>query len=153
MAIFIVVLGFILVVMLPMAACIFILPQLSENDWKRGTPMFFAIPGLLMIGIGLYNKKEDKPIMPSQACGVVQFYKTYKVRRRAEFERISIRFDDAEYSRHLLFNERLARPNKTAHVCFEYLDKFKYPHLSESTLLKWIEPTEMQTIIHADQIK
>ena len=56
---------------------------------------------------------------------------------------ISIRFNGAKYSRHLYFDQHFEKMPQGQTVCFEYLDKFKYPHLSESKLVKWIEPTEM----------
>ena len=45
-------------------------------------------------GVGLSHKKEAKPIVHSHACGVVQCYKTKKVRRcMSEIKRVIIRFD------------------------------------------------------------
>jgi len=34
-----------------------------------------------------------------------------------------------------------------------YLDKFKYPHLSKSKFVKWIDPTEMPTSTEVNHIK
>ena len=62
-------------------------------------------------------------------------------------------FDGAQYSRHLLFDQHLEKMPKAQKVCFEYLDKFKYAHLSESKFVQWIEPTEMQNIPTANRIK
>ncbi len=35
----------------------------------------------------------------------MQFYQVHKVRGGKEFERVSIRFDGAQYSRHLFFDQ------------------------------------------------
>ena len=95
-------------------------------------------PSIWIFMLYSFLKPAHPTVIPFQACGLIQFYQVYKT-RSGSFERIVIRFDGATYSRHLLFNGYLARPQKAEHVCFKYLDKFEYPHASKSKLLKWIE--------------
>jgi len=87
-----------------------------------------------------FLKPDAPPVIPSQACGVIQFYQ-FNARRGGYFERVSIRFDGAQYNRHLFFDKHLKKIPQGQKACFEYLDKFKYPHLAESKLVKWIEPS------------
>ena len=142
MTIFLLVFGFILTVVLPMLAIMYIVPHVEPQDWKASAPMLLAIPGCVMVGIGFHSYAQ-KPVDIYQACGKVQFYKTYSV-KRDHFERITIQFDGSKYNRHLRFEEYLVRKQKGEHICFEYYDKFKNKNLGESKILKWIEPTLIQ---------
>ena len=142
MTIFLLVFGFMLTVVLPMLAIMYIVPHVEPQDWKASAPMLLAMPGCVMVGIGFHSYAQ-KPVDIYQACGKVQFYKTYSV-KRDHFERIAIKFDGSKYNRHLRFEEYLVRKQKGEHICFEYYDKFKNKNLGESKILKWIEPTSIQ---------
>lgn len=135
---FILVLGFFSIVFIPMLTMLYSEAKLSNSDSKKVLFWLSFILGVCIFLLYGFLKPHNPPVIPSQVCGIVQFYKVHKT-RGGQFERVSIRFDGAKYSRHLLFDERLTRPEKKQRICFEYLDKFKYLHLSESKLLKWIE--------------
>ncbi|MGE8559663.1 MAG: hypothetical protein ACN6NJ_01755 [Acinetobacter sp.] len=71
-----------------MLAIMYIVPHVEPQDWKASAPMLLAIPGCVMVGIGFHSYVQ-KPVDIYQACGKVQFYKTYSV-KRDHFERIAI---------------------------------------------------------------
>ncbi|MCO8086595.1 hypothetical protein [Acinetobacter lwoffii] len=150
---FILLLGFFSIVFIPMLTILYAEAKLINNDSKKILFWLSFLPGACIFLLYSVLKPSDPPVMVSKQCGVVQFYQLHRVRGGETFERISIRFEGAKYNRHLLFDQHLEKMPKGQKVCFEYLDKFKYPHLSESKLLKWIEPTEIQTSTEANQIK
>ncbi|OTG73188.1 hypothetical protein B9T26_08865 [Acinetobacter sp. ANC 4169] len=140
MANFLVIFGLILTVVLPMLAVLYIVPRVDPQDWKAAAPMLLAIPGFVMVGIG-FHLYTQKPIDVYQACGTVQYYKSYSTGRRYShhyFERITLQLDDSKYFRHFRFDEKLARKQKGEYVCFEFHDRSKNKQLSESKILKWI---------------
>jgi hypothetical protein len=149
---FILLLGFLCIVFIPMLVMLYAEAKLINPDSKKVIFWLSFLPGACIFLLYGVLKPNDPTVTPSKECGVVQFYQFNKT-RRGEFERISIRFEGAKYNRHLYFDQHLEKMPKGQKVCFEYLDKFKYPHLSESKLLKWIEPTEIQTSTEANQIK
>ena len=150
---FILLLGFLSIVFIPMFAMLYAENKLINHDSKKVLFWLSFLPSVCIFLLYCVLKPNDPPVIASQHCGVVQFYQLHKVRRREAFERVSIRFEGDKYNRHLLIGQHLEKVPKGHKVCFEYLDRFKYPHLSESKLLKWIEPTEIQTSIEANQIK
>ncbi|RKG31420.1 hypothetical protein [Acinetobacter tianfuensis] len=130
--------GLLTLVFVPFLTIMFIVPKLKDKNHRDTYPFYALLPGCLILALAAYLK-EEKVILPSQACGVVQFYKTYSI-KHDRFERITILFDGRKYNRHLSFDENLVRKNKGDYVCFEYLDKFENPDLPESKILKWIDP-------------
>ena len=135
---FLLLLGFFSIVFIPMICMLYVEAKNKCHNSKRVWFWLSFIPGICIFMLYGFLKPDPPPVLPSKACGVIQFYQVHKT-RGGSFERISIRFDDAQYSRHLLFDEHLSRPQKAQHVCFEYLNKLEYPQLSESKLVKWIE--------------
>lgn len=129
--------GLLTLVIVPFMTVIFIVPKLKDKNHRDTYPYYAVLPGCLILALAAYLK-EEKVILPSQACGVVQFYKTYST-KNDHFERITILFDDRKYNRHLHFDDNMSRKDKGAYVCFEYLDKFAYPDLAESKILKWVD--------------
>ena len=150
---FILLLGFLSIVFIPMFAMLYAENKLINHDSKKVLFWLSFLPSVCIFLLYGVLKPNDPPVIASQQCGVVQFYQVHKTRGGKEFERVSIRFNGAKYSRHLYFDQHFEKMPQGQTVCFEYLDRFKYPHLSESKLLKWIEPTEIQTSIEANQIK
>lgn len=149
---FILILGFLSIVMCPMLCMLYAEAKFINNDYKKILFGVSFLPGVCIFMLYGFLKPNDPPVMTSKACGVVQSYQVHQT-RGGQFERVVIRFDGAEYSRHLLFDSQLKKMPEDRHICFEYIDKFKYPHLSASKLIKWIEPTEMQVITDVNQIK
>ena len=129
--------GILSLVMMPFLTIIFIVPKLKDKNHRDTFPFYAVLPGCLILALAVYLK-EEKPVLVSHACGVVQFYKTYSI-KHDHFERITILFDGRKYNRHLRFDEQIERKNKGEKVCFEYLDKFEYPDLAESKILKWVD--------------
>lgn len=150
---FILLLGFFSIVFIPMLSMLYAEAKLIKDDSKKILFWLSFLPGACIFLLYGVLKPDDPPVIPSKACGVVQSYQVHKTRGGKEFEGVIIRFDGAQYSRHLLFDQHLEKMPKAQKVCFEYLDKFKYPHLSESKFVQWIEPTEMQNIPTANRIK
>ena len=141
MATFLIVLGIMCSVGLPTYAILYIVPQVKPNDWKAGAPFLLMLPGFLIFGYGAYLN-NNKTITVSTACGIVKYYKKYSTGGRHSqrtFERITVHLDHSQYFRHFRFDEGLARQNKDEHVCFEFYDRQKNTHLSESKILKWID--------------
>ncbi|MCW8040505.1 MULTISPECIES: hypothetical protein [Acinetobacter] len=134
---FVVFVGIISLVMLPFLTLVFIVPKLSNKNHRDTYPFYALLPGFFIL-IAAACLKEEKTILPSKACGVVQFYKTYSI-KHDYFERIAILFEGRQYNRHLRFDKKMPRKNKGDDVCFEYLDKFEHPDLAESKILKWID--------------
>ena len=134
---FMVFIGLLSLVMMPFLTIIFIVPKLKDKNHRDTFPYYAVLPSCIILALAVYLK-EEKVALPSRACGVVQFYKTYSI-RHDHFERITILFDGSKYNRHLRFNESIERKLRGEHVCFEYLDKFEYPDLAESKILKWID--------------
>jgi hypothetical protein len=134
---FMVFIGLLSLVMMPFLTIIFIVPKLKDKNHRDTFPYYAVLPGCIILALAVYLK-EEKTVLPSQACGVVQFYKTYAT-RHDDFERITILFDGRKYNRHLRFDEQIERKKKGENVCFEYLDKFEYPDLAESKILKWVD--------------
>ena len=62
-------------------------------------------------------------------------------------------FDASKYNRHLRFSDDLMRKQKGERVCFEFYDRLKDKDVSESKVIRWLEPTEIQTITSSNQIK
>lgn len=149
----ILVLGFLTIAICPIACALYAEAKLQNEDQKKLLFWLGFIPGTCLFILYAVLKPDDPPVIPSKACGVVQSYQVHKTRGGKEFEGVIIRFDGAQYSRHLLFDQHLEKMPKAQKVCFEYLDKFKYPHLLESKFVQWIEPTEMQNIPTANRIK
>ncbi|NWK74041.1 hypothetical protein HYG93_07025 [Acinetobacter sp. SwsAc6] len=129
--------GLLTLVIVPFMTVIFIVPKLKDKNHRDTYPYYAVLPGCLILALAAYLK-EEKVILPSQACGVVQFYKTYST-KNDHFERITILFDGRKYNRHLRFDDNMSRKDKGVYVCFEYLDKFAYPDLAESKILKWVD--------------
>ena len=140
---FILLFGFFSIVFIPMLCMFYAETKFINNDSKKILFWLSFIPGACIFLLYGALKPNNPPVIPSKECGVVQFYQVHKTRGGKEFERVSIRFNGAKYSRHLYFDQHFEKMPHGQTVCFEYLDKFKYPHLSESKLVKWIEPTEM----------
>src|SRR5690606_38078464 len=138
----ILVLGFLTIAICPIACALYAEAKLQNEDQKKNLFWLGFIPGTCLFILYAVLKPNDPPVIPSKECGVVQFYQMHKVRGGNEFERVSIRFDGAQYSRHLFFDKHLDKIPQGQKACFEYLDKFKYPHLSESKFVQWIEPNE-----------
>lgn len=73
----------------------------------------------------------------------VEYYQTYMTAgnkyKRKPFERITIKFDDANYARHFRFDESLVRKNKGDHVCFEFYDRKLNSHIKDSKIIKWLD--------------
>ena len=138
---FILLLGFLSIVFIPMFAMLYAENKLINHDSKKVLFWLSFLPSVCIFLLYGVLKPNDPPVIASQQCGVVQFYQLHKVRRREALERVSIRFDGAQYNRHLFFDKHLKKIPQGQKVCFEYLDKFKYPHLAESKLVKWIEPS------------
>lgn len=136
---FILLMGFLSVVFIPMLCMLYVEAKLKNDESKKVCFWLSFIPSICIFMLYGFLKSPHPTVIPSQACGTVQFYKTYSI-KHDHFERITILFDERKYNRHLRFDENIQRKNKGDSVCFEYLDKFEYPHLSESKLLKWIEP-------------
>ncbi|CAB1211520.1 hypothetical protein [Acinetobacter bouvetii] len=134
---FLVFIGILSLVLLPFLAYVFVVPKLDNINHKQTFPIYSFIPGCLILAFAAFLK-EDQSREISQACGKVQFYKTYSI-KRDHFERIAIQFDGSKYNRHLRFEKYLEPKQKGEHVCFEYLDKFKNSDLSESKILKWVD--------------
>ncbi|ENW30982.1 hypothetical protein [Acinetobacter lwoffii] len=139
----ILVLGFLTIAICPIGCALYAEAKLQNEDRKKILFWLGFIPGTCLFILYAVLKPNDPPVIPSKECGVVQFYQMHKVRGGNEFERVSIRFDGAQYSRHLFFDKHLDKIPQGQKACFEYLDKFKYPHLSESKFVQWIEPNEM----------
>jgi hypothetical protein len=135
---FILVLAFLTIVLCPILSALYAEAKLQTSDHKKMLFCLGFIPGICLFVLYAVLKPNDPPVTASQACGVVQFYKVHKT-RAGQFERVSIRFEDSKYNRHLLFKDGLDRPKQGEYVCFDYLDKLKYSHLSESKLLSWAE--------------
>ena len=140
---FILLLGFFSIVFIPMLCMLYSEAKLTQDDSKKVLFWLSFLPGVCIFLLYSFLKPNDPPVIPSKECGVVQFYQMHKVRGGNEFERVSIRFDGAQYSRHLFFDKHLDKLPQGQKACFEYLDKFKYPHLSESKFIQWVEPNEM----------
>lgn len=136
------ILGLICIVGLPFYAILYIVPKVHPEDWKAGAPMLLLIPGFIILGIAFHLNRE-KPVIISQACATVQYYKQYSISRRhgggRTYERIALQLDHSKYFRHFRFDESLARKNKGDHVCFEFHDRKKNSQLPESVILKWID--------------
>lgn len=135
---FLVFIGILSLVLLPFLTHIFIVPKLKDKNHRDTYPYYALLPGVLILVFAAYLK-ENQPLVLSQSCGIVQFYKIYKM-KHGQFERITIHFDDSKYYRHLRFVETLARKQKGEHVCFELYDKFKNKDIGESKIIRWIEP-------------
>ena len=131
-------LGFITLILIPFMTYIFIVPKLKDKNHRDIVPILSVIPSILIFIVVLYFK-QDLPMERSQNCGEIKSYQVHKT-RGGHFERISIRFDQAKYNRHLIFNDTLERKPIGAKVCFEFYDRFKNKDATESTLLKWIDP-------------
>lgn len=136
---FILLIGFLSIVFIPMLCMLYTEGKLIKDDAKKVLFWLSFLPSVCVFILYSVLKPKDPPVKSSKECGVVQSYQVHKT-RGGEFERIHLRFDGAQYNRHLLFNDVLDRPKQGQFVCFEFLDKFKYPHLSESKLVRWIEP-------------
>jgi len=147
MATFLIVLGLMCIVGLPVYAILYIVPQVKPDDWKAGAPFLLMLPGFLIFGYALHLK-SDQLITVSTACGTVQYYKKYSTggrhSRHESFERITLQLDDSQYFRHFRFVESLARKHKDDHICFEFHDRQKNSQLSESIILKWMKPISIQ---------
>lgn len=135
---FILILGFLSIAICPMAFALHAEVKLKSNDQKKISFWLGFIPGACLFILYAVLKPDHPPVIPSQACGVIQFYKAYQT-RGSKKEVVTILFDQAKYHRHLSFEASLDRLQKGQHVCFEYLDKFQYPHLPASKILKWTE--------------
>lgn len=83
--------GLLTLVIVPFMTVIFIVPKLKDKNHRDTYPYYAVLPGCLILALASYLK-EEKVILPSQACGVVQFYKTYST-KNDHFERITILFD------------------------------------------------------------
>lgn len=70
----------------------------------------------------------------TQACGVVNQYRTHSSRHHQSFERLAIVMDDSGYIRYFLFDENLPRIPAKQHICFDLYDRFKNKNLSESKI-------------------
>ena len=134
---FMVFIGLLSLVMIPFLTIIFIVPKLKDKNHRDTFPYYAVLPGCIILALAVYLK-EEKTVLPSQACGVVRFYKTYST-RHDHFERITVLFDGSKYNRHLRFDQQIERKKNGQKACFEYLDKFQYPDLAESKILKWID--------------
>lgn len=134
---FMVFIGLLSLVMMPFLTIIFIVPKLKDKNHRDTFPYYAVLPGCIILALAVYLK-EERVVFPSQACGVVQFYKTYST-RHDHFERITVLFDGSKYNRHLRFDQQIERKKNGQKACFEYLDKFKYPDLAESKIVKWID--------------
>lgn len=133
---FVLLVGFFSIVFIPMLCMFYIESKSIKNDAKKILFGLSFLPSVCIFLLYGFLKPNNPPVIPSKECGVVQLYQVHKT-RGGEFERVSIRFENAKYSRHLLFDQHLEKMPQGQKVCFEYIDKFKYPHLSESKLLKW----------------
>src|SRR5690606_18264907 len=123
------VLGFLTIAICPIGCALYAEAKLQNEDRKKILFWLGFIRGTCLFILYAVLKPNDPPVIPSKECGVVQFYQMHKVRGGNEFERVSIRFDGAQYSRHLFFDKHLDKIPQGQKACFEYLDKFKYPHL------------------------
>ena len=147
---FLIFLGFLVIVLCPMLSVFYAEAKEIAQDQKK--PILF---GFYPRSFNFYIRccvKKDHPPVTSKACGIVSFYKTYAV-RHDYFERIAIQFDGSKYNRHLRFHDDLIRKQKGDRVCFEFYDRSKDKDVGQSNIFRWIDPTEMRTIEHSDQIK
>ncbi len=150
---FILLLGFFSIVFIPMLSMLYAEAKLIKDDSKKILFWLSFLPGACIFLLYGVLKPNNPPVTPSKECGVVQSYQVYKTRGGTQHESVIIRFNGAKYSRYLYFDKHFEKMPKGQKICFEYLDKFKYPHLSKSKFVKWIDPTEMPTITEANQIK
>lgn len=148
---FLLFLGFLVIVLCPMVSVLYAEAKIFDPERKKIIFFLAFIPGCLIFILVAVLKEDDPPVI-SKACGIVQFYKTYAV-RHGYFERIAIQFDGSKYNRHLRFNDDLMRKQKGERVCFEFYDRSKDKDISESKVIRWLEPAEMQTITRFNQIK
>ena len=132
------VLGFLTIVLCPMVCGLYAEVKITDPDKKKIIFFLALMPGCLIF-ILVAVLKEDRPPVIFEACGIVQFYKTYST-KGGSFERIAIQFDGSKYNRHLMFDEQLPRKQKGKRVCFEFYDRLKGKEVSESKVLRWIEP-------------
>ena len=148
--IFLVVIGFVFLVLGPI-----VIPRIMSLNGREiqheGFIWYSFGPGLLIMIVAFYIQSQQT-VKVSYGCGVVQHYKL-NINSKNKFERIVIKFEDSSYYRHLRFEDHLLRKESGDYVCFEFYDKFKNSSLKESLILKWIEPTEIQTITRSNQIK
>ncbi|MFH7350181.1 hypothetical protein L1A45_16670 [Acinetobacter variabilis] len=137
---FLLLFGFFSIIFIPMLCMFYSEAKLTTDESKKILFWLSFLPGTSIFLLYAFLKPDAPPVIPSQDCGVIQFYQ-FNARRGGYFERVSIRFDGAQYNRHLFFDKHLKKIPQGQKACFEYLDKFKYPHLAESKLVKWIEPS------------
>lgn len=130
-------------------ALVVYLPK-AEKEGEKWLVYPFIIMGLMLAtGITSYHfgmsMKKEQPMQISTKCGKVIAYKYYKncsgkaQTRCNPFERIQIKPNDSEYSRLMRFEPHLARQKINAQVCFDFYDRFKYSHLSDSRIIHWVE--------------
>lgn len=121
---------------------IFYIPKLREKEWNMKTMIILFIPTAVLLGITFYLLKQPKDVI-SKNCGAVEYYQTYMTAgnkyKRKPFERITIKFEDANYARHFRFDESLVRKNKGDHVCFEFYDRKLNSHIKDSKIIKWLD--------------
>lgn len=148
---FLLFLGFLVIVLCPMLSVLYAEAKIIVPERKKIIFFLAFIPGCLIFVLATVLNEDHPPVI-SKACGIVRFYKTYAV-RHDYFERIAIQFDASRYNRHLRFSDDLIRKQKGERVCFEFYDRLKDKDVSESKVIRWLEPTEMQTIASSNQIK
>lgn len=93
---FILLLGFFSIVFIPMLCMLYSEAKLTQDNSKKVLFWLSFLPGVCIFLLYSFLKPNDPPVIPSQECGVVQFYQMHKVRGGNEFERVSIRFDGAQ---------------------------------------------------------
>src|SRR5690606_32168139 len=113
------VLGFLTIAICPIVCALYAEAKLQNEDRKKILFWLGFIPGTCLFILYAVLKPNDPPVIPSKECGVVQFYQMHKVRGGNEFERVSIRFDGAQYSRHLFFDKHLDKIPQGQKACFE----------------------------------
>ena len=100
---FILLIGFLSIVFIPMLCMLYSEGKLIKDDAKKVLFWLSFLPSVCVFILYSVLKPKDPPVKSSKECGVVQSYQVHKT-RGGEFERIHLRFDGAQYNRHLLFN-------------------------------------------------
>lgn len=134
---FLLLLGLISIVALPIFTHLFFYDKIQNTDRQKILYFSSLIPGIiLMCGASFLSPTQTS--IKSVECGVVKQYKTYKTRHRSTFERIAIVMDQSGYIRNFYFDKNLPRLQNNQHICFELYDRFKNKGLSESRIVKII---------------
>ncbi|CAB1211523.1 hypothetical protein [Acinetobacter bouvetii] len=116
---------------------------LYYREHKTNALMFYTMlfaPAAILWGI-FYMLSAQQQDMTSDACGVIQNYQIYRTagnpNSRKPFQRVEILFDGAKYSKHLRVDGSLIKKDVGAHVCFEFYDRKKNPHMTDSKVITW----------------